>query len=131
MTEILFAVSPSVFSWNMLGRGSSAAFLLPRSEKGVFAWFTVIQSAYEWQQIWDDYETYKIKLAALWNSRKLNLVWYMLVQFGSYIAPRIDPSRAQPTPAVSHLYAMESCVACSGNIMLKRSSEWHALCKRL
>jgi len=36
MTEILFAVSPSVFSWSMLGRGSSsAAFLLPRPEKGV------------------------------------------------------------------------------------------------
>jgi len=28
MTEILLAVSPSVFSWSMLGRGSfSAAFL--------------------------------------------------------------------------------------------------------
>ena len=36
MTETLFAVSPSVFSWSMLGRGSSsAAFLLPRPEKGV------------------------------------------------------------------------------------------------
>ena len=36
MTEILFSVSPSVFSWSMLGRGSSsAAFLLPSREKGV------------------------------------------------------------------------------------------------
>jgi len=35
MTEILFAVSPSVFSWSMLGRGSSAAFLLPLPEKFV------------------------------------------------------------------------------------------------
>ena len=35
MTEILFAVSPSVFSCSMLGRVSSAAFLLPRPEKGV------------------------------------------------------------------------------------------------
>ena len=34
MTDILFAVSPSVFSWSMLGCGSSsAAFLLPRPEK--------------------------------------------------------------------------------------------------
>ena len=39
MTEILSAVSPSVFSWSMLGRGSSAAFLLPRPEKGVL-WLT-------------------------------------------------------------------------------------------
>jgi len=29
MTEILFAVSPSVFSWRMLGRGSSAAWPTP------------------------------------------------------------------------------------------------------
>jgi len=36
MTEILPAVSPSVFSWSMLGRRSSAAFLLPRLEKGVW-----------------------------------------------------------------------------------------------
>ena len=36
MTEILFTVSPSVFSWSMLGRGCSAEFLLPRPEKGVF-----------------------------------------------------------------------------------------------
>ena len=36
MTEILYAVSPSVFSWIMLGRRSSAAFLLPRPEKGVW-----------------------------------------------------------------------------------------------
>jgi len=28
MTEILSAVSPSVFSWSMLGHQSSAAFLL-------------------------------------------------------------------------------------------------------
>jgi len=36
LTEILLSVSPSVFSWIMLGRGSSsAAFLLPRPEKGV------------------------------------------------------------------------------------------------
>ena len=36
MTEILLSVSPSVFSWSMLGRGSSsAAFLLPGPEKGV------------------------------------------------------------------------------------------------
>jgi len=35
MTEILSAVSPSVFSWSVLGRGSSAAYLLPRPEKGV------------------------------------------------------------------------------------------------
>jgi len=34
MTEILSAVSPSVFSWSMLGCGSSAAFLLPCPEKG-------------------------------------------------------------------------------------------------
>ena len=35
MTEILFAVSPSVFSWSVLSRElSSAAFLLPRPEKG-------------------------------------------------------------------------------------------------
>jgi len=34
MTEILS--SPSVFSWSMLGRRSSAAFLLPRPEKGVW-----------------------------------------------------------------------------------------------
>jgi len=32
----LSAVSPSVFSWSMLGRRSSAAFLLPRPEKGVW-----------------------------------------------------------------------------------------------
>ena len=36
MTEILSAVSPSVFSWSMLGRRSLAAFLLPRPEKGVW-----------------------------------------------------------------------------------------------
>ena len=37
MTLILLAVSSSLFSWNMLGRGSSlAAFLLPRPEKGLF-----------------------------------------------------------------------------------------------
>jgi len=37
MTLILLAVSHSVFSWNMLGRGpSSAAFLLLRPEKVVF-----------------------------------------------------------------------------------------------
>ena len=36
MTEILSAVSPLVFSWSMLGRRSSAAFLLPRPEKGVW-----------------------------------------------------------------------------------------------
>ena len=36
MTEILSAVSPSVFSWSMLGRRSSAAFLLLRPEKGVW-----------------------------------------------------------------------------------------------
>ena len=35
MTEILSAVSLSVFSWSMLGRQSSAAFLLPCPEKGV------------------------------------------------------------------------------------------------
>ena len=36
MAEILLSVSPSVFSWSMLGRGSySEAFLLPRPEKGV------------------------------------------------------------------------------------------------
>ena len=34
MTEILSAVSPSVFSWTMLGRGPSAVFVLPRPEKG-------------------------------------------------------------------------------------------------
>jgi len=33
MTEILFLVIPSVFSWSMLGRGSSAAFLMPHPEK--------------------------------------------------------------------------------------------------
>ena len=37
MTEILSAVSPSVFSWSMLSRRSSAAYLLPRPEKG--AWW--------------------------------------------------------------------------------------------
>jgi len=38
MMGTLFSVSPSVFSWSMLGRGlSSAAFQLPRPEKGV-AW---------------------------------------------------------------------------------------------
>jgi len=36
MTEILSAVSPSVFSWTLLGRRSSAAFLLPRPENGVW-----------------------------------------------------------------------------------------------
>jgi len=36
MTEILSAVSPSVFTWSMLGRRSSAVFLLPRPEKGVW-----------------------------------------------------------------------------------------------
>jgi len=36
MTQILSAVSPSVFSWSMLGRRSSAAFLLPRGEKSVW-----------------------------------------------------------------------------------------------
>jgi len=36
MTEILSAVSLSVFSWSMLGRRSSATFLLPRPEKGVW-----------------------------------------------------------------------------------------------
>jgi len=36
MTEILLSVSPSVFSWIMLDHGSySAAFLLPRPDKGV------------------------------------------------------------------------------------------------
>ena len=36
MTEILLSVSPLVFSWIMLGRGSSSvAFLLPCPEKGV------------------------------------------------------------------------------------------------
>ena len=35
MTEILSAVSPSVFSWSPFGRGSSAAFLLPLPEKDV------------------------------------------------------------------------------------------------
>jgi len=35
MTEILFSVSPSVFSWSMLGHGSSlAAFVSPRTEIG-------------------------------------------------------------------------------------------------
>jgi len=36
MTEILSVVSPSVFSWSMLGRRSSAAFVLPRPEKSVW-----------------------------------------------------------------------------------------------
>jgi len=36
MTEILSGVSPSVFIWSMLDRRSSAAFLLPRPEKGVW-----------------------------------------------------------------------------------------------
>jgi len=36
VTEILLSVSPSVFSWSMLGRGSSsAAFLLLRPENDV------------------------------------------------------------------------------------------------
>ena len=36
VTLILFAVSPKVFSCSVLGRGSSsAAFLLPRLDKGV------------------------------------------------------------------------------------------------
>jgi len=36
MTEILLSVSPLVFNWSMLGRGSSsAAFLLPCPEKGI------------------------------------------------------------------------------------------------
>jgi len=36
MTDILLSVSPSVFIWIMLGRGSSStAFLLPSPEKGV------------------------------------------------------------------------------------------------
>ena len=35
MAEILSAVSPSVFSWSMFGRGCSAAFLLLHPEKGV------------------------------------------------------------------------------------------------
>ena len=35
MTAILSAVSPRCVSWRMLGRGSQAAFLLPRPEKGV------------------------------------------------------------------------------------------------
>ena len=35
ITEILFAVSPSVFSWSTLGRESSAAFLLLRPEENV------------------------------------------------------------------------------------------------
>ena len=43
MTEILSAVSPSVFSRSMLGRRSSAAFLLPRPEKGVW-WPTPCQT---------------------------------------------------------------------------------------
>jgi len=34
MTVIVPAVGPSVFSWSLLGRGFSAAFLLPRPEKG-------------------------------------------------------------------------------------------------
>jgi len=33
MTAILFAGSPSVFSWSRLGRESSAAFLLSRPEQ--------------------------------------------------------------------------------------------------
>ena len=34
---MLFSVNPSVFSWTMLGRGSSSApLLLPRPDKGVF-----------------------------------------------------------------------------------------------
>ena len=32
---LMSAVSPSVFSWSMLGHRSSAAFLLPRPEKGI------------------------------------------------------------------------------------------------
>ena len=36
LTEILVCCEPSVFSWSILGRGSSlASFLLPRPEKGV------------------------------------------------------------------------------------------------
>jgi len=34
--QILLAVSHSLFNWSMLGRGSSAAFLLPRPGKCVF-----------------------------------------------------------------------------------------------
>ena len=43
MTEILSAVSPSVFSWSMLGHGSLAAFLLPLPEKGAL-WPTGCQT---------------------------------------------------------------------------------------
>ena len=47
MTEILSAVSPSVFSWRMLGRRSSAAFVLSRPEKGVW-WPTPCRTRPAW-----------------------------------------------------------------------------------
>jgi len=47
MTEIVSAVSSSVFNWSMLGRGSSAAFLLPCPEKATL-WPTPCRTRPAW-----------------------------------------------------------------------------------
>jgi len=44
MTEILSTVSPWVFSWSTLGRGSSEEFLSPRPEMGCNQWLTLFSN---------------------------------------------------------------------------------------
>ena len=77
MTDILFAVSPSMFSWSMLGRGSSAAFLLPRPKKGI-VWPTLCWT-----------HPAQVAVIALILTGLVDILWHMSYSEGHVKAPVI------------------------------------------
>ena len=76
-------VSPSVFSWSMLGRGSSSAFLLPRPEKGVL-WPTPCRT-----------HPARVAVVALVLTDLVDILWQMLYRRATWRQLSSSPKTAR------------------------------------